>query len=823
MATLLKQFTNHFGVDLKSNDINRDNRFATGIRNAQYRKNGNISKREGYRAAASSVGGLGLGRYPRIVNGINQELIVTIDNDLHLLLETEFTVSYTGAALSVVFELFFDDEAGEYRCTIVEDAAEVLNQGLGQGFEELSTFSVQDLQTAINALPNFTASIQGSLATPAAFLEFVRSFNLSDSDMTTIGRYTEQVSSTVASPFQAFFDSRSDETFENASFAFQNNTLFIAGQNMPMHKYDGQNVYRAGLPKPDAPLSALGVAGSLNSPTGYRYAVRYIQIDANGVIIDGTPSDDSTPDVTPVNQSIDVTVNNVEQGSGFNTNCGIAAGAQVNTNTINVDDGSGNNASLQTGDKAYFFDTISAQFVTRNITAATGNQITIDGDPVSVDDNAVISNDLRIGIFRNQDGGLFKFLVAELPNNSYAPTQVFNDDVADLDLGIQLIEPDFAGTLPPDTKYISTFNSQLCAAGDVDNPSLLYFSVPNEPEQWSTALLNLQIGDEITAIGQDNEVFTVFERQRTHIVSGDLPQNNVRVDIINDDIGCVSHHSLAEVRGSLYFLSDRGVFRNISGQQPLDRSELIEPVFEIDPNLPENERLMTRRAVGVNHREKEQYVLFIPAETQRGSDVEANSFSQLIVEDYFRNAWLFWDNMNMAGGAVIKNGELFFQERRFSTFSAAVESLIYRQQNRGDNWDFQDNTVPVNWEYDTAWYHLGEPSIFKKFLRLKLFGIEETENNAFSVGVSIERDFVQDLVAGSLDFDFTETTGGYGINPYGIAPYGDTSDPNLKKKIGPIKAKSLRFLFSNNEPRQNVDMTGWELEYSANYRSELKE
>lgn len=823
MSTLVKQFINHFGLDLKSNDIVRDSRFATGIKNAQYKKNGNIGKRSGYRAMALSAGGYGLTAYERInpTSGLTETEIITVDENLYKLNISTFTVDYSGSELSVVIEIFFDEDDNEFKCQIIEGVTMVVDEGLGTGFDEGVTVTLANLKATIDAVTNFSVTITGEDTVPAAFLGFLRNENIANENASTTTKYWTQINTPLNTPFSDFFAKRAEADFENMSFSQLNNVLFMTGMDTYLHKYDGQNVYRAGLPSGIQPTTAIGAAGSLTGT--YRHRVRYTQIDAVGNIIDGPASAVSAPDLTPSSQSIDVTVTNVLANSGFNTNGAIVAGAQATTNTITVDDGSAGPHTLQMGDKAYFFDNIANEYITRNVIATTSTTITIDGVAVTVSDNAVISNDLRIGIYRNLNGGTTSFLVAEIPNNSFTATQVFNDNIEDNDLGIELIQPGLPISLPPKAKYVATYNNQLCLANTEEDKNAFIYTEPGQPEGFSPALRQLLIGREISGIRQDNEVMAVFEERVTHIISGDLANDNVRVDILNEDIGCFSHHSIQEVRGSLYFLSDKGIYRMTSGQQPQAISELIEPIFDIDPRLPTNERIRLKRAVAVNQRASEQYILFLPAETSRAPDVESNNFSRIFVQDYFRGAWLEWSNMNMAGGAIFTDNQLYFLERRFSTFESDVEHILYRQENRGDNWDFQDNTLPIDFEYDTAWYHFDEPSIFKKFLRLKVFGIEETDANIFDLDVTMERDFIQDLNVGSFVLDFASSGEGYGIVEYGTTPYGDVFDPNRKYKIGPIKAKALRFRMSNDNHRQNVDITGWEIELNDVYRRELKE
>ena len=832
MARLAKSYINHFGLDLKSSDIVRDPQFASGMKNAEYKKNGNISKREGYRCRAGDVGGSGLHSYVSIdrVTAKETEVLIAVDDNLHRLVENTVLIQYTGAQASVAFNLFFDKTLGVYKITIVEGTVTVLDYSLGTGIDEVTPVSLADVKATIEGISvDYSVTITGDSTATAAFLDFARDKNLSTDDLTLVGRSWSQIPSPITLlPGNVTY--QGDDDYYLTTAVQLNNNLYLSNGYDEMIKYDGQNAYRAGMPKPTAaPLIALGGAGLLNptDPAGYRYSYLYTQIDANLNEVAGIMSDE-TAGISPVNQTVDITVDNINSTSGFNTNAGIVAGAQVGVNTITVDDGAGGNHTFVVGDTAYFFDGVGGNYVEREILSVTATTITIDGAAVDVIDNAVISNNLRISIYRNLDGGVFQFLVAEIPNNPFVTTQVYNDNIVDASLGIQYILPLFFHNLPPKGRFISAYNNQMYSAGSLEQPSTVSWSAVEGPEYWEPNLYSLRMqsinGDKITGIKQSNEVMTVFERRAMHVISGDIPNNNVRVDTITRDIGCVSHNSIQEVRGSLYFLSDRGVWKSTSGQLPVQVSKNIEPEFDKDPLLDSNQEPVYKRAIALNDREKEQYILYIPSESTNGGGIYANNFSTIFVEDYYRGAWLSWTNMNMAGGAAIFNDVAYFSEKRANSNAgfSPISNFLFGKNSRGDNWDYQDNLVPVDFEYSTAWYYFGEPSIFKKFIRLKTFASEETSNNSFVINTDIEKNFIDGFVTASFVTDFTGNGGGYGISPYGDSPYGDLFFPSRKCKIGPIKATSIRFVMKNNNPCENVDILGWELEVAMPYRQEIK-
>ena len=548
--SIVKSFLNHFGLDLKSSDIARDPRYASDMLNAQYKKNGNVGKREGYRCAAGNFGGSGLFTYNRInpVTAKEEISLVAVSDKIYNSQVTTVDIAYSGAELSVVLDIFFDTTALVYKTQIVEGTTQVLDHSMGTGIDEVSPLTLADLKIAIEGISgDYTVTITGNDAVPSAFIDLARSVNLFLETPSLEALSWVEVNTPLASMLPGNVTFQSDSDYYLTTATQLNNNLYMSNGYDEVIKYDGQNSYRAGMPGPiGGPITALGVAGAVTGT--YRHSYLYTQFDASLNEIQGNMSADSFPDLSPSAETIDVTVDNIADTSGFNTNAAIVDGVQAGVNTINVDDGSGGSHTLQPGDTAYFFDGVSGDYVERNVDSITGTSITIAGAAVDVADNAVISNNLRISIYRNKTGGTFKFLVEEIPNNPFVATQIYNDNVVDAALGIQYIEPLSPHDLPPKGRYITSYNNQMFSAGSIENPNTVSWSSVESPEYFAPDIYSLRIqspnGDKISGIQQSNEVRAIFEKRAMHVISGDIPNNNIRVDTITKDIGCVSHNTI---------------------------------------------------------------------------------------------------------------------------------------------------------------------------------------------------------------------------------------------------------------------------------------
>lgn len=837
---LRKSYNETLGLDLKSSDLNRPEGHASGIKNIQFRKSGAKEKRKGYQAASESCGGFGTFTYSRVnpVTSADEAEILRVGSTVYKEVESTLTVTYTGLSATAILSIYFNPTNDEYECQIQVGTAIVLTQGLGKGFDELSTYTVDDLKTAIDALTDITATLTGSTTTPAAFIPIVRNADLTIAPYVAKAKYCQEINTPITNPLSGSETNKNSLDFENVSSVQLNNNIYFSNGYDEVLKYDGQNLYRAGLPTPTV-SSALGGAGAVTG-TNYYHVAQYVQIDNSLNVVEGN-TQIVTAGLSPSAQSMNVTVSNIQASTGFNTNCAIVAGAQVTVNTITVDNGSGGAHTMKVGDTAYFYDAVSAAYIEREVTAVAGTTITVAGAAVTVADNAVISNNLRIAIWRNETSAITPdtfFLVEEIPNNSFAATQVYNDNKLDTALGAQLLDPITDRSPPPKGKYISAFKNQMIIAGQIGNPNNVSYSTPENPEYFpadaNAFLVETVTGDIITGIAPNNELFAIFKSKSIFMVTGNIAEDQIRVDLLSQDIGCAAHASIAEVRGALCFLSDRGPYALTGGQIPTQLGDgKIDPAFDGQAMnndvrillfgtqvLTPDQQFVLKRSVGINDRTSEKYLLYVPCLSTEGSDKYENSNSKIFAFEYERNGWLLWDNINAAGGMAIFGDDVYWTERRYSSFNTSVDSILYRRHNINDAWDYEDHDSPVDVDYSTNWESLGEPSVLKRFTRFKFYNFEETPNNEFNLTVKVETNYIHETTVG--EFTLTGASGGYGVSAYGTSAYGDPTDPTMKHKLNPGRVKSMRLRFQNSEHHQNIIIPGWELECVAPFKPAFK-
>lgn len=828
--THIKRYQNFYGVDLKTSVIEPDDVFATGLLNVQMKRNGTLEKRRGFQAYADNAGGCGLFVYQRNTEDGETVEVLTADDSLWRLVESELEISYSGANSAAVSVAYSPTEE-EFILTLIENSEAVLEQGLGVGVNEAVPYTLTSLATAINAITDFSATITGSGSVPAAFLGLTL-LEAIDTSYTIKAGGWESVNCPLSDPFAGSLTHKNDADFENISSVVTNNALFLANGYDEVYKYDGQTVYRAGVPTPDEFSITNAAAGD---PGTWYYAIQFIQKDANGRLVEGNLTFVQTTGAAfepSAGDPATLTIDSIQPTTGFNTGCAQVNGAQVSVSTITVDSGH----TLNVGDTAYFYDAISAGYVEREITAKAATTITVDGAAVTVEDNATISNNLRIGIYRTRNGGGLADIFYELavvPNNSLAATQQYADEQIDDDLldNVQLLQPITDRSPPQKGKYVSVFQNLLVTAGNPADPNVVSFSDIESPEYFpipdnQVTISNL-VGDKITGIAPSNENFIIFQKYSVHAVTGDVPNSNFRVDQLTNDIGCVAHATIQNTKGLLFFLSPVGP-RVITGAEVPralgpDRSNplvsRIDPIFE-QRGVSADEIWQVKRAIALNDRIGEKYWLFVPAETLNGSNRSTNAFSRIFVFDYSRGAWLVWDTISPTSGVVSTEAEIYWQGREWDAAINANTSYLYRQQLLDEPESYQDHSEAIEAYYQSPWEFLGNAGILKTFKAIRVYGVEEI-NTTYTLDISTESNWVPDVVLSSLDMTFG-SGGGYGDSPYGVSAYGNPTPAAQKHPINNGRVYSLRVIFSNTAAQTNFNLSGYELEVATPYQAQFK-
>lgn len=853
MYKIDRQYRTHRGLNYRRNNLNRPPEFATVAQNAAYRPSGAVSKRYGYQPHGGTKGGYGLYTYSRInpttlVRSV--EMLSVGRSGLARAKFTTLTVTYVGPLSPCYFSIAYNAVAGEYQFSATINTTSY-QMSLGVPYDVVTPTTIASLVTYMTSI-GLTVVSSGDTSIPAGFLTVTRNGDLGAGAVTLKAEYWEDVNTTVTNPFDTYYSHRNDSDFENMSAVVLSNVLYLSGGGYDWpQKYDGQTLFRMGLPRP---INTNWVAngGATGSITGvyYHYYIRYVQRDAAGQVIEGSYQ---TPIFTPaasppalVNDSFNVTFGNVLAASGFNTDGALVNGAQAGVNIVVVTAGH----TMKVGDVACLKS--GTGVITRNVTAITATSVTLDGATVTVANGDAISNNLTVQVFRTASMATWlpdvttHYLAFEVPNNSFAATTVVKDSLSDAQIASNAIFVDskLPRNLPTKFKYFASFQSNLIASGDLTYPRTVFWADAAGPEYWNTSRgqdCDSEDGGYVTGLAPTNDTAGVFTKKTVSVMSGDIANDDVVISLLTRDVGCEAHLSIKESSGITTWWSDKGPYYMKGGSIPRPLGEeydqegnlvggRIDPIMD-QSLLLTNQKLNFKRAVSFNDRVAKEYITFVPAEETQGGEVVSNSYSSVFVYNYDRDAWLRWINMDMTSGIALYNDEVFFQERHYSPYLLAVRNLLYRRLYRDEPDSYQDDRSAIDFDYGSCWEADGRPEAFKKFLRLEVYKLEETAIAAANVNPNTryaqgtlrcdqEVDFIEDQVVATIPFE-ADTTG-YGDNAYGVDTYGDPIADFTVRNLKRSKYKSTRFRFKNSEHQKNVIISGWDMEFATPYKPKVQ-
>ncbi len=637
-------------------------------------------------------------------------------------------INYTTGAYSVTFSGVTTPVTASYRGTLQTQFL----QSMGKGFGVAAPYLISSLVTLIGGVAGVTVTTTGNTLHPGAFIEIREATIVPNGKSVVLDYfYWEECNRTVPVTFSGLLAHLATPEFQNATFAAYQEVIYIADPWDEVQKFDGQTVYRAGMPKGSTPSLANGGGGNVDIGP-HTYFTTYEQVDANGRRVEGTISTGAL--ITLVGASIvNVTYDNLLQGSGWNTDGAIIVGTQVGVNTIVVQ----SPHSVEVGDTAFFIDSVTKIALQRLVLTVSVNTITIDGAPVTVSDvndwESAISNNLKINIWRTiAPAGTEPTFVASIPNNSYQATTTYDDNKLDSATGITYPTPQRRPDPPPMVGIVFSYRNQLIFTQDPVNDDYVWFSDPDGPEYVSSEITrgnNFIVpsnDDDVSGVGQAGGTLVIFKGKSIYSVGGELPTSQFVVNPVapGSNIGCVAHATICSVGSLLYFLHTNGVYAMSENTifptdqfgNPIPLSIPIDQIFR-STNVQTNQQFQLRRACAVNYTKDNQYLLFLPAEEDEGYRF-ANDYSRVLCYDYQGKNWFEWTRVNAAGGFYVTQDNLYWQNRRPAP--TGITSETFKQHRKYRLIDQVDHVTPIRVTWTSSWEDVGQPRVRKKFVRAAL-------------------------------------------------------------------------------------------------------
>ena len=160
-------------------------------------------------------------------------------------------------------------------------------------------------------------------------------------------------------------------------------------------------------------------------------------------------------------------------------------------------------------------------------------------------------------------------------------------------------------------KYVTVHDHHLIAAGVNNNDSTVYYSVNNDPDNFTgTGAGAITISDKIVGIRGFREDLIIFCENSLHKLININDSATVAVVPVAENVGCLSGYSIQEIGGDLVFLAPDGL-RTVAGTARIGDVELGTVSKAIQPLINDLARSVDSYVIAsMVHRDKSQYRLF---------------------------------------------------------------------------------------------------------------------------------------------------------------------------------------------------------------------
>lgn len=599
------------------------------------------------------------------------------------------------------------------------------------------------------------------------------------------------------------------------SYCENQNNLYFTNTDYTTYvmKYDGSNIYRAGLPTPrnSATAGQDNYPSFTNGVSNYYTRIFYSYKDINGNI---TYSPYYQYNTGASNASV-LSISsfkydaNCSENGFFDKYCYRVGNASATISSISRTLATtkhnyvpGDKFLIDTENKAISISPSSISFLILEVESVVANT-SITFTAASIGSNTITFANLAVASYpvdvrskvhvaiSSQAESNYIVISYVIDNSTVLNTKTLSGSELVLDLTRPTSQPfedlydsSTLKIMPPICKYIGSYGNQIVYGSlqsffttydtnylnapnqrvrYANNDLIVYSDISTGDGPENVSELNLiKIGEtwdgEITGVKRCNDSFIVFKNRGVFSIDGALVDGEFQLRKINTNFaGCTSHKSILEADEGLYFQAHNGLyFTNAISVKKI--------TYEIDSVFNSFEYTTTR---STRLKKKQKSLFYVP------------ELSKIVVVDYYYNQIYFWDSITASKGFIENSsGDVFF--------SNGIKVFKF---NNG----YSDNGSAISASYATTWHHAGEPSLNKKWLSIRTFALT---SDVFDLTIKTQG-----------DWDNTYLTN----NTVSFSALDQTKFTMLDMKT----KRSLRFIFSNAINNQNLVLTGYELNFEV--------
>lgn len=366
--------------------------------------------------------------------------------------------------------------------------------------------------------------------------------------------------------------------------------------------------------------------------------------------------------------------------------------------------------------------------------------------------------------------------------------------------------PSIGGLSPGYPAFGEIYANRLVVAGDENNPSMVYISELENPENFSPSLAEgvsdaspgtIQIspgdGEKITGLKtlylpvDSREILLIFKERSTYMLTGNSAET-FTVEKLSSEFGAVSHHSIVTVGNDALFLSEEGVtaISTATVQGNLTTQFMSR---KLQPQVGNLNRQLLSNAWAIHLRQRNEIWWGV---TEAGSTEN----TRILVYNYGTGKGV-WSRRSGISAACAEefNGKLY----------TGGYNGFFSHQLVGSSYNGQ----PIDWVYRTPFYDFGSPRQRKRIREVELYckqlaSMDVTVKSAWDIRRNASAQQPRVLTTqphqGSALYGTTST---YGDETYGLAGV------NVVSMVPNGSGRQFQLEFSGSAADLPIELQGW--------------
>ena len=322
-------------------------------------------------------------------------------------------------------------------------------------------------------------------------------------------------------------------------------------------------------------------------------------------------------------------------------------------------------------------------------------------------------------------------------------------------------------------KYITNHDHHLIAAGVENNLNTVYYSAYNRPDDFTgTGSGAVVISDQIQGIRGFRTDLIVFAKNSIHKLININDPNNIRIDPITENVGCLSGYSIQEIGGDLLFLSPDGI-RTVAGTARIGDVELSSVSRQIQSIIGDIANSINTFTIdSCVLRSKSQYRLFYTDKTL-GSNV-----SKGIIGTFTANGFEWAETLGIQAMGLTTGFDVDGIEK---AFHGDKDGYIYNHDT-GNAFNPEGIETRIVSEYQTPNFDFGDIGTRKtiKYVRISVSPEGECQPT-----LRMRFDYEDPNIPQPQDYtlDSIPLPAIFGSAAFGTATFGAANDPMFRQPV----------------------------------------